>query len=85
MQGKGSLQAIRVAPAAAGDWAVKLPGADPVQGVSAQGMDPQGQPVQSRAVYFAQGTQVFQAAVYGARLPDEPRDAFFAGLQLTAP
>lgn len=80
-----SLQAIRVAPAAAGDWAVKLAGADPVQGVKAQGTDPQGQPVQSRALYFAQGTQVFQAAVYGPRLPDEALDAFFAGLQLSPP
>ncbi len=78
-----SLQAIRVAPAAACEWAVKLAGAGPVQGVTAQGIDPQGQPVQSRAVYFAQGTQVFQAAVYGPRLPDEALDAFFAGLQLS--
>ncbi len=80
-----SLQAIRVAPAAAGDWAVKLPGADPVQGVAAQGTDAQGQPVQSRALYFARGTQVFQAAVYGPRLPDEALDAFVAGLQLSPP
>ena len=47
--------------------------------------DPQGRPVQSRAVYFAKGTQVFQAAVYGPRLPDEALDAFFAGLQLSPP
>lgn len=80
-----SLQAIRVAPAAAGDWPVKLAGADPVQGVQVQGTDPQGQPVQTRALYFARGTQVFQAAVYGPRLPDEAVDAFFGGLQLAAP
>lgn len=80
-----SLQAIRVAPAAAGDWPVQLVGADPVQSVQAQGTDPQGQPVQTRALYFARGTQVFQAAVYGPRLPDEAVDAFFAGLQLSQP
>jgi hypothetical protein len=80
-----SLQSVRGTPAAAGEWAVKLPGADPVQGVSAQGTDAQGQPVQSRMLYFARGTQVFQAAVYGPRLPDEALDAFFAGLQLTPP
>lgn len=79
------LQAIRVAPAAAGAWALTLAGADPVQGVAAQGTDPQGQPVQSRALYFAQGTRVFQAAVYGPRLPDEALDAFFAGLKLSPP
>ena len=77
-----SLQAIRASGA---DWGVKLAGADEVQGVIAQGTDPQGRAVQTRAVYFARGTQVFQAAVYGARLTDEPLDAFFAGLQLGAP
>ena len=77
-----SLQAIR---ATGTDWPVRLPGAQWLQGVQAQGTDPQGRAVQTRAAYFAQGTRVFQAAVYGARLPDEPRDAFFAGLQLTAP
>ena len=50
-----------------------------------QDLDAQGQPVQTRAVYFARGTQVFQAAVYGPKLPDEPLDAFFAGLRLAAP
>ncbi|MCU0926081.1 MAG: hypothetical protein MUF44_08580 [Hydrogenophaga sp.] len=53
--------------------------------MSAQGKDPQGQAVQTRAVYFAQGTQVFQAAVYGAKLPDEAVEAFFAGLRLSQP
>ena len=41
--------------------------------------------MQTRALYFARGTQVFQAAVYGPRLPDEVLDAFFSGLQLAAP
>lgn len=82
---QASLQAIRVAPNDATDWPLTLPGADTVQGVQAQGTDPQGQPVQTRAVYFAQGARVYQAAVYGPRLPDEVLDAFFGGLQLTVP
>lgn len=77
-----SLLAIR---ATGTDWPVKVAGADAVQGVQAQGSNPQGQPVQTRAGYFARGTQVFQVAVYGQPLPDEALDAFFGGLQLSAP
>ena len=77
-----SLQAIRASGA---DWPGAVAGADTLQGVQAQGTDPQGHAVQTRALYFARGTQVFQAAVYGPRLPDEVLDAFFSGLQLAAP
>lgn len=77
-----SLQAIR---ASGSDWSAALAGAEALQGVQAQGTDPQGHAVQTRALYFARGTQVFQAAVYGPRLPDEVLDAFFSGLQLAAP
>ncbi|MDZ7868707.1 MAG: hypothetical protein U5L02_05810 [Rheinheimera sp.] len=84
-----SLQAIRVALAPADDaahrWTVAVAGAPAASGVSAQGLDPQGQPVQTRGAYFAQGTQVYQAAVYGAKLPEEAVESFFAGLQLSAP
>ena len=84
-----SLQAIRVAPTPADDaahaWSVVVAGAPAVLGLKAQGKYPQGQPVLTRAAYFAQGTQVYQAAVYGAQLPDEAVDPFFAGLRLSAP
>ena len=40
--------------------------------------------VHSRAAYFSHGTQVFQAAVYGARLDDQAVEAFFSGLGLPA-
>lgn len=84
-----SLQSMRMAPPPADDpttqWAVTVTGAPSVQGVKAQGTDPQGQPVQTRAAYFAQSTQVYQAAVYGAKLPDEALEPFFAGLRLSAP
>jgi hypothetical protein len=77
-----SLQAIRASGA---DWPAALAGAEALQGVQAQGTDPQGHAVQTRALYFARGSQVFQAAVYGPRLPDEALDAFFSSLQLAAP
>lgn len=86
---RAGLQSIRVP--AAGDaatdtaWPVQVPGAVAVVGVQANGTDPQGQPVQTRAAYFTRGTQVYQAAVYGTRLPGEALDAFFAGLQLPSP
>jgi len=84
-----SLQSIRAVPTPADDpaygWTVSVAGAPAALGVSAQGQDPQGQPVQTRAAYFAQGTQVFQAAVYGAQLTDEAVDPFFAGLRLPTP
>jgi hypothetical protein len=66
-------------------WAVLVPGAPQAFGVQASGQNPAGGAVQTRAVYFARGTQVFQAAVYGERLPAEALDAFFGGLRLPAP
>ena len=67
------------------DWPAKVAGAETVQGVQAQGIGPKGDAVQTRAVYFALGTQVFQGAVYGPTLPAEAVDAFFAGLNMSAP
>lgn len=63
-------------------WAVQVAGADTVQGLQVQGTDPSGRTVHARSVYFADNTQVFQAAVYGEQLPDEVMEAFFAGLRL---
>ena len=84
-----SLQSIRAVPATADAeahrWGVKVAGAPAAMGVQAQGVDPQGQAVQTRAAYFAQGRVVFQAAVYGAALPEETLETFFAGLRLSAP
>ncbi|MDM7951378.1 hypothetical protein [Hydrogenophaga sp.] len=84
-----SLMAIRVSSPpddeASTAWPVKVAGAAQVLGVSAQGQDPSGAAVQIRAAYFAQGQQVFQAAVYGERLPAEALDTFFGGLRLPTP
>lgn len=66
-------------------WAASVPGATQTLGVQASGQNPAGGAVQTRAVYFAQGNQVFQAAVYGERLPTEALEAFFGGLRLPTP
>lgn len=83
---RASLAAIRVDPAlqpdAAHRWAAAVAGSTLAQGVTAQGTDPLGQPVQTRAVYFARGAQVFQAAIYGPALSDEVSTTFFDGLKL---
>jgi hypothetical protein len=83
---RASLAAIRIDPAQHADpshrWSAKLSGSTLVQGIQAQGTDPQGQPIQTRAVYFARGTQVFQAAIYGPALSDEVSATFFDGLKL---
>ena len=83
-----SLQTLKVKTASPDDpalaWPVRVAGAQQSQGVQAQGSDPQGQVVHSRAAYFSHGTQVFQAAVYGARLDDQAVEAFFSGLGLPA-
>ena len=83
---RASLGAVRVDPARADDpataWQAAVPGATAVQGLKAQGSNHAGQPVQVRAVHFARGTQVYQAAVYGPVLSDEVTGAFFDGLKL---
>jgi hypothetical protein len=84
-----SLQSLRAAPAPAdtdaGRWPVSVAGAPDAVGVHAQGVDALGREVQSRAAYFAQGSVVYQAAVYGAELPAEPLETFFSGLRLSGP
>lgn len=83
---RASLGAVRVEPARADDpatrWPAAVPGAHQALGLTAQGSDHQGQPVQVRAVHFARGTQVYQAAVYGPTLRDDVTTAFFDGLKL---
>lgn len=61
-------------------WVV--PGAEQVQTLEAQGTSPAGQAVQVRAVYFGQGTRVYQAAVYGSGLSDDISAPFFEALRL---
>jgi hypothetical protein len=66
-------------------WVVSVPGATQTLGVQASGQNPAGGSVETRAVYFARGTQVFQAAVYGEQLQAQAMEAFFGALRLPAP
>ena len=62
----------------------QVPGADalpqPVQ-VSARGSHPDGQAVEGRALYFARGSQLFQAVVYAPRVSSEAAETFFASFK----
>lgn len=50
--------------------------------VQASGVRPDGSPVALQAVWFAAGSQVFQAAVYADTANPGVADTFFAGLRL---
>ena len=49
--------------------------------VVAQGQQADGRKVEGQAVYFARGSQLFQAVVYAPRMPPEAADTFFASLK----
>ena len=53
-----------------------------VVAVQANGVRPDGSPVALQAVWFAAGTQVYQAAVYADTANPGVADTFFAGLRL---
>jgi hypothetical protein len=83
---RATLASMRLAPEVADSpearWAFRLPGAPRARGLMVLGTGPQGQTVQMRAAYFARGSQVFQAAVYGQSLPSEVTTTFFEALKL---
>ena len=77
-----SLAAIKVAPDQATAWGPSIAGASLAQGVNAQGSNHQGQAWLTQAAYFAQGSKVYQAAIYGPKIPSEAQATFFEGLSL---
>lgn len=83
---RASLASLRLAPEVLNSpearWAFQLPGAPKALGLEVKGTDPQGQAVHMRAAYFARGSQVYQAAVYGPGLPSEVTTTFFEAVQL---
>lgn len=82
----GTLANLKAGPAAqelpASESKVRVSGADATLAAQASGQGPGGEPVQVQAVYFSKGQQVFQAAVYGKRLPPETLATFFEALKL---
>lgn len=49
--------------------------------VSARGSHPNGQAVEGRALYFARGSQLFQAVVYAPRVSSEAVETFFSSFK----
>lgn len=77
-----TLTNMRAVPASTVVTPFKLPGAAAATLVAAQGARGDGKAVQSRAAYFAHGTQVFQAVMYADKIDPAVADAFFSGLKL---
>lgn len=76
-----NIQGRETAPLAAA-----VPGADRGEGVApvrvrAAGRRPDGSAVESEALYFSHGRQVFQAVVYATKLTPEMSDTFFQSLK----
>ncbi len=76
----GNMQA---STSASSSWVLKGASAAlaPVR-LDAQGLRPDGRPVQAQAVWFARGTRVYHAAVYAQRISAEMSEPFFGGLEL---
>lgn len=75
----GTMQATA---SASTPWALKGAGAalEPRR-LSAQGLRPDGRPVQAQAVWFARGTRVYHAVVYAEHISAEMSEPFFGGLE----
>lgn len=72
------------APAGWTAWAFELPRAQHLRGWQGPGRDHQGQLVLARQLYFAYGSTVYQAAVYGSRFDAATVAPFFEALRLPA-
>jgi hypothetical protein len=83
---RATLAALQVDPVRSDDpsysWNAAVPGAQQAVGLVAQGRNHAAESVQVRAVHFARGTQVYQAAVYGTSPDEEITAPFFEGLKL---
>lgn len=67
-----------------GESSANVPGATampPAAKLTAHGQRPDGRAMQSQALYFARGTQVFQAVIYADRVTGEMAEPFFTGLR----
>lgn len=63
-------------------WSVRVTGAEEALGLQARTTGIDGQGMQALAVYFSRGVTVYQAAIYGSRIPDEVASSFFDALRL---
>ncbi|MBM3362331.1 MAG: hypothetical protein ACKOCZ_07835 [Betaproteobacteria bacterium] len=51
--------------------------------IAARGSHPDGQAVEAQAIFFARGSQIFQAVVYAPRISPDAAETFFASLKLS--
>lgn len=74
----GKPTAARAVPSGA----QSLPGGSALELLSAQGVQPDGKPVQARLAWIATGNHVYHVAVYGPQLNDERLETLFMDLRL---
>lgn len=74
---------MKATTSASSAWVLKGASAmlEPVR-LNAQGLQPDGRPVQVQAVWFARGARMYHAAVYAGRISTEMSEPFFGGLEL---
>lgn len=64
---------------------IKIAGASAVPAplrVRAHGQQADGRSIEGQAVYFARGSQLYQAVVYAPRIAPDAADTFFSSIQL---
>ena len=77
-----SLISLKAAPEAARSWTRSVPGAERVEGIDVQGIRHDGSATRAQVLYFARGSRVYQAAIYGSSVGPEEVSTFFEGLAL---
>jgi len=79
---RAALASVRSTEAMAQPWHVVIKGVEQVKALQASGQDVKGSATTMRAVWFARGTQVYQAAIYGPSIREDASTPFFDGLSL---
>lgn len=79
---QASQRSVQADASSASTWSMTVAGADQSVGTKHQGKNHEGKTVSAQMLYFSKGERVYQAAVFGERLPDAALEPFFSGIQL---
>lgn len=79
---RAALASVRATEAAAQPWNQGIKGVEQVKALQVAGQDAKGRATTMQAIWFARGTQVYQAAIYGPSIREDASAPFFEGLSL---
>ena len=79
---RAALASVRATESAAQPVSLAIKGVEQVKALQVAGQDANGRATTMRAVWFARGTQVYQAAIYGPSIREDASTPFFDGLSL---